>query len=46
VSASLHQTFLDTISGTRRGAAASAARLALRAAEPGFAVAPAHRGAL
>jgi tetraacyldisaccharide 4'-kinase len=46
VSASLHQTFLDTISGTRRGAAASAARLALRAAEPGFAVAAALRGAL
>jgi len=46
VSASLHQAFLETISGTRRGAAASVARLALRAAEPGFAVAAALRGAL
>lgn len=46
MSTSLHQAFLQTISGNRRGAAASVARLVLQAAEPGFALAAGLRGAL
>jgi tetraacyldisaccharide 4'-kinase len=42
----LHQAFLQTISGNRRGPAASVARLLLQAAEPGFAAAASLRGAL
>jgi tetraacyldisaccharide 4'-kinase len=46
VTASFHRAFLETISGNRRGPAASAARWVLHAAEPGFAVAAGLRGAM